>query len=92
MTVFITCQGASTIVRKTLDWKRSRISVFEVEAVIFHSYRLVCVLFVESFDFRPSSQRILVSVIPSCFRFVNMFRRQVSLLSRCNPRYLPSSC
>jgi hypothetical protein len=27
----------------------------------------------ESFDFRPSSQCILVVVIPSCFRFVNVF-------------------
>jgi hypothetical protein len=33
MTVFGTYQGASTIMRKTLDWKRSRIFTFEVEAV-----------------------------------------------------------
>jgi hypothetical protein len=27
-------------------------------------------LFVESFDFRPSNQYVLVRVIPSCFHFV----------------------
>jgi hypothetical protein len=31
--VFGTYQGASTIMCNTLDWKRSRISMFEVEAV-----------------------------------------------------------
>jgi hypothetical protein len=41
---------------------------------------------VESFYFRPSNQYILVRVIPSCFRLC-----QVSLLSRCSPRYLTSS-
>jgi hypothetical protein len=30
MTVFGTYQGASTIMRKAFDWKRSRISVLEV--------------------------------------------------------------
>jgi hypothetical protein len=29
-------------------------------------------LLVESFDFRPSNQYILVRVIPSCFRFVKI--------------------
>jgi hypothetical protein len=33
ITVFGMYQGASTIMRKTLYWKRSRISMFEVEAV-----------------------------------------------------------
>jgi hypothetical protein len=33
ITVFATYQGASTIMRKAFDWKRSRISVLEVEAV-----------------------------------------------------------
>jgi hypothetical protein len=33
ITVFGTYQDASRIMRKTLYWKRSRISVFEVEAV-----------------------------------------------------------
>jgi hypothetical protein len=37
MRVFGTCQGASTVRRKTLDRKRSMISMFEVEAVP-HSY------------------------------------------------------
>jgi hypothetical protein len=32
ITVFGTYQGASTIMCKTLDWKRSRISMFEVKA------------------------------------------------------------
>jgi hypothetical protein len=43
-------------------------------------------LLVESFDLCPSNQYILVRVIPSCFRLC-----QVSLLSRCSPRYLTSS-
>jgi hypothetical protein len=33
ITVFGTLQGASTIMRKAFDWKCSRISVLEVEAV-----------------------------------------------------------
>jgi hypothetical protein len=33
MAVFGTYQGASTIMRKAFDWKRSRISMLEVEAV-----------------------------------------------------------
>jgi hypothetical protein len=49
-------------------------------------------LLMESFDFCTSSQCISVSVIPSCFRFVNMCLHQISLLSRCNPRYFTSSC
>jgi hypothetical protein len=38
-------------------------------------------LLVESFDLRPSSQYILVRVIPSCFRFAKMCLCQVSLPS-----------
>jgi hypothetical protein len=48
-------------------------------------------LFVESSDFCPSIQYILVSIIPTCFCFVNMCLRQVSLMLRCNLRYLTSS-
>jgi hypothetical protein len=48
-------------------------------------------LLVESFDFCPSNQYILVRVIPSCFRFAKMCLCQVSLLSRCSPSYLTSS-
>jgi hypothetical protein len=48
-------------------------------------------LLVESFDLLPRSQYILVWVIPSCFRFAKMCLCQVSLLSRCSPRYLISS-
>jgi hypothetical protein len=33
ITVFGTYQGMSTVMHKILDWKRSRISVFEVEAI-----------------------------------------------------------
>jgi hypothetical protein len=33
MTKFDTYQGASTISRKTLDWKRSKISIFELDVV-----------------------------------------------------------
>jgi hypothetical protein len=48
-------------------------------------------LCVESFDLRPSNQDSLVRVIPSCFRLENICVCQVSLLSRCSPRYLTSS-
>jgi hypothetical protein len=49
-------------------------------------------LLVESFDFRPSNQYyILVRVIPSCFHFAKKCLCQLSLLSRCSPRYLLSS-
>jgi hypothetical protein len=34
-------------------------------------------LIVKSFDFRPSNQYVLVSVIPIGFRFVNMCLRQL---------------
>jgi hypothetical protein len=33
ITVFGTYQGASTIMWRALDWKRSRISMFEVESI-----------------------------------------------------------
>jgi hypothetical protein len=48
-------------------------------------------LLVESFDFRWRNQYILVRMIPSCFRFAKMCLCQISLLSRCSPRYLTSS-
>jgi hypothetical protein len=48
-------------------------------------------LLVESFVLRPSNQYVSVRVIPSCFRFAKMCLCQVSLLSRCSPRYLTSS-
>jgi hypothetical protein len=44
---------------------------------------------VESFNLRLSSQYSLARVIPS-FHFVKMCLCQVSLLSRCSPRYLTS--
>jgi hypothetical protein len=47
---------------------------------------------VERFDLCPSNQYILVRVIPSCFRFAEMYLCQISLPSGCSPRYLtPSS-
>jgi hypothetical protein len=48
-------------------------------------------LLAESFDLRPSNQYILIRAGPSCFRFVKMCLCQVSLLSKCSPRYLTSS-
>jgi hypothetical protein len=47
-------------------------------------------MLVESFDLRPGNQYILMRVIPSCFRFAKMCLCQISLLSRCSPRYLTS--
>jgi hypothetical protein len=64
--------------------------------VVFRKARLIFVLYmrslllVESFNFRPSNQYILVRVIPSCLRFAKVCLCQVSLLSRCSPRYLTS--
>jgi hypothetical protein len=73
--------------------------MFEMEAVPYSCipwvhiglriafYRRILLL-VESFDFSPSSQCILVDVTPTCYHFVNMCSSQVSLLSTCNLRYL----
>jgi hypothetical protein len=103
ITAFGMCQGAPTIMRITADCKSPRISMSEVVSVphgctpevqIGLSVALYMRIFllVESFDFRPSSQCILVSVISSFFRTVNMCLRQISLMSRCNPRYLTPYC
>jgi hypothetical protein len=54
-------------------------------------YTMRSLLRVESLEFRPSNQYILVRAIPSCFRFAKICLCQVSVLSRCNPRYLTSS-
>jgi hypothetical protein len=87
---------------KAFDCKRFRISMLEVEAVP-QSYipqvqiGLSIVLYmrssllVESFNFHLSNQYNLVRVIPSCFRFAKMCLCQLSLLSRCSPRYLTYS-
>jgi hypothetical protein len=60
--------------------------MYEVETVP-HSYiplvhivlsidlYMAILLFVGSFDFRPSSQYMLVNIIPSCFRFMYMYLR-----------------
>jgi hypothetical protein len=92
-------QGASIIMRKAFDWKRSRISMWKWKPyprVVFRKSRLVWVLFYTwemclRFDFRQSNQYILVRVIPSCFCFAKMCLCQVSLQSRCSPRFLTSS-
>jgi hypothetical protein len=79
MTIFGTYQGASTIMRKAYDWKRSRISMLKVEAVpqswiprvqigLSIVLYMRSLLLVESFDLRTSNQYILVRAIPS-FRF-----------------------
>jgi hypothetical protein len=53
-------QVASTIMRKAFDWKGSRISLLEVEAIT------------QNCDLCPSSQYILGRAIPSCFHFAKM--------------------
>jgi hypothetical protein len=84
--------------RKAFDLNRSRIYMQEVDAVpqscipyvqigLSIAIFMRSLLLVESFDLCPSSQYILVRVGPSCFRFVKMCLCQVSLLSRCSPRY-----
>jgi hypothetical protein len=85
ITVFGTYKGASTIMRKAFDWKRSRISMLEVEAVPQIGLSIVLymrsLLLVESFNLRPSNQCILVRVIPSYFRFAKICLRQVSAIA-----------
>jgi hypothetical protein len=68
--------------RKAFDWKRSRISLLEVEAIPQSLFQvqidLSIVLYtrslflVKSYDLRPSSQYILVRVSPSFFHFAKM--------------------
>jgi hypothetical protein len=93
ITIFGTHQGASTIMRKAFDWKRSWIYMLKGEAIPQSCIPQVQIglsivlymrslLFVESFDFRPSNQYILVRVIPNCFRFAKICLCQVSLLPR----------
>jgi hypothetical protein len=73
MPVFGTYQGASTIMRKAFDWKRSKITMLEVEAVPQIGLSIVLYMkslfLVERFDLRPSSQYILVMAIPSFLVF-----------------------
>jgi hypothetical protein len=94
---------------QNLDWKLSRIFMFHVE-VIPHSCIpsvqiglsiALCMRILLSFDFRPSYQYSLVSVIPSCFRFANMsapvkspfeVRDTITLRSRKPARYLAFCC
>jgi hypothetical protein len=88
--------------RKAFDWKRSRISLWELEAVpksciplspILYEYCFICEKLVASGEFSLllNHQYILVSVFPNCFRFAKMCLCQLSILSRCSPRYLTSS-
>jgi hypothetical protein len=87
---------------KAFDWKRSRISMLEVEAVPesciplspeWFEYCFIYEKFLleEGIYLCPSNQYILVRVILSCFRFAKMCLCQVSLLSMYSPRYLISS-
>jgi hypothetical protein len=66
LTVFGTYHGASTSMLKVFDWKRSRISMLELYSVSpdWFDYCFIYdkFLLVESFDFRPSKQYILVKV------------------------------
>jgi hypothetical protein len=82
--------------RKVFDSKSSILSMLEVEAVpkscipnVQISFGIASymrsLLFVESFDLRPSNQYILVMMIPSSFPFTKMCLCQASLLSRCSP-------
>jgi hypothetical protein len=68
--------GVYNHARKILDWKRSRISMFEVEAAP-HSFSIALymrnLLLEKNFDYHLCSQCVLVSVIPSSFCFVNMY-------------------
>jgi hypothetical protein len=57
----------------------------------FYNFFVGSLMLVESFDFRPSNQYILVRVIPSCFRFAKLHLWKVSLPPRCSPRYLAYS-
>jgi hypothetical protein len=80
ITVFGTYPGAATIMRKAFDWKRSRISMLEVETVPQSCIPLVQIglgivlhmrslLLVKSFDLRPSKQYTLFRVISWLFPF-----------------------
>jgi hypothetical protein len=102
LTVFGIYQDASTIMRKAFDWNVLEFLCWkwkQYPRVVFRKSRLVWVWFYiwgvcclwKSFDLRPSNQYSLVRVIPSCFHFAKMCLCQVSLLSRCSPRYLTSS-
>jgi hypothetical protein len=84
-------QDGSTIMSKAFDWKRSRISMLEVEAVVqsfilYVHIGLSIVLYmrrllhVDILYLRPSNQYILVRVITSCFRFAKMCFCQEILL------------
>jgi hypothetical protein len=88
MTEFDTYQEASTISRKTMDWKRSKISKFELDVVpqswmpyvqmgLSITLYMRSLLLVESLDFRPSNQYTLVSERPSCLRLAKMCVCQV---------------
>jgi hypothetical protein len=67
-------------------WKPHPIVVFRKSrfgsSIVLYMRSLLAV---ESFDFRPSNQYILVRMIHSCFHFAKMCLCQVSLLLRCSP-------
>jgi hypothetical protein len=83
--------------RKAFDWKRSIISMLEVEAVpqscIPQVQMDLSIVVYEKFvacgEFWLASNKLcsLVRVITSCLRFVKMCLCQVSLLARFSPKY-----
>jgi hypothetical protein len=69
-------------------WKPYPRVVFRIEYCFIYMRNL---LLVEGSDLRQSNQYILARVVPSCFHFEKMCLHQLSLLSKCSPRYLTSS-
>jgi hypothetical protein len=71
LAVFGTCQGASTITRKILDWKSSRISVWIANLQIGSSIILQKIMFClwRVLTCIQVAQYILVTIICSCLLF-----------------------
>jgi hypothetical protein len=92
ITVFDTYQGVCIIMRKDFYvGSGSRTPELYSVSPDWFEYCFIYEKFVACrVGLRPSIQYILVRVIPSCFSFAKMCLCQVSLLSRCSPRYLTS--
>jgi hypothetical protein len=90
------CTEANTVLRAVVAdfffncWYLELPSDKRIRHGLSTALHMKSLLFVESFDLCPSNQYILVTVIPSCFHFMKMCLCQISLLSRCSPRYLIS--
>jgi hypothetical protein len=68
------------VMREAFDWKHSRIYMLVAEAIPQSCIPCPDLFLVESCDLCPSSQYILVRVIPSCFHFAkNVFVPSKSL-------------